>query len=85
MADPTLKRASVKIKYAASDGYLSEVTYSSHAIGRTDVPPKDALIEAIDELARLSELFGFGAEASLAVASAQMRVREWRAAQEAKS
>lgn len=79
MADPTLKRTSVTIKYTASDGYRHEVSYSN--IGRmgTKPPPEVPLLEAIDELARLCELFGFGAKASLAVATAQMRVREWRA------
>ena len=81
MADPTLRRASVVIKYTSSDGYRSEVRYSNHgALGNPTIPPENVLLEAIDELARLSELFGFGAEASTAVATAQMRVREWRAA-----
>jgi hypothetical protein len=79
MSDPTLKRSSVRIVYSASDGYRSEVTYSS--IGRMGIkpPPEAPILEAIEELARLSELFGFGERAATAVAEAQCRVREWRA------
>jgi hypothetical protein len=41
--------------------------------------PKNALVAAADELARICELFGFGDEAVEAANAAVKRVREWRA------
>jgi hypothetical protein len=79
MADPTLKRSSVTINYAASDGYRSTVNYSNRGRMGREPPPQLPLLEAVDELARLCELFGFGAEASARVDEARARVKAWRA------
>ena len=79
MSDPTLKRSSVTINYAASDGYRSTVNYSN--IGRMGIqpPPELPLLEAIEELSRLCALFGFGEQAAQRVAEARERVGAWRA------
>lgn len=69
MADPTLKRTSVQINYTASDGYRSEVGYSSD---RSE-SPEAAYIAAIDELSRLAHLFGFGDRARAAFDAAAQR------------
>lgn len=74
VADPTLKSASTKLIYTASDGYRCEMgNNSKHAAS-----PQAALIGAIDELARVLALFGFEAEARAATESAFQRVAEWR-------
>jgi hypothetical protein len=79
MSDPILKRSSVTIRYTSSDGYSSQVCYSN--IGRmgTRPPPEQPILEAIDELSRLAELFGFGHQATEAQALARKRVMQWRA------
>lgn len=78
MADPTLKRSSVTIVYTSSDGYKAQVCYSN--IGRMGLrpPPEAPILEAIAELSRLAELFGFGARAAEEQALARARVVEWR-------
>ena len=83
MADPTLKRSSVTIAYTASDGYSRKVCYSS--IGRMGAkpPPHGPLLEAIEELSRLAELFGFGAQAADRMAEARARVKDWRSTRSA--
>lgn len=84
MADPTLKRASVQIKYMSSDGHRS--TFDAKAgtgevMLSTGLPvqPHQTLISAIDELARTLALFGFEAEARKATDDACARVAAWRA------
>lgn len=81
--DPKLKRTRVVVSYTADDGYRYELT----AKGGTgsvmpstggEAPPHAAFLEAIGELARLCELFGFGEEASKEFTDAQSRVRQWR-------
>jgi hypothetical protein len=77
--DPKLKRTSVTIKYTASDGYRSEVNYSNTGRMGTQPPPELPLIEALEELARLTALFGFEDRALEAFNGARQRVAEWRA------
>lgn len=89
MADPTLKRTSVRIKYTGSDGYRAEFstkggTGSVNFKSGEEVPPQAALIFALEELARLTALFGFEAEARAAAEGAFARVAEWRAQRGAK-
>lgn len=57
---PKLTRAKVTISYRADDGYSSEVTYGDL---RGDSDPKQVLLEAHRETARLLTLFNFEAEA----------------------
>lgn len=79
MSDPTLKRSSVTISYAASDGYKMEVNYSTRGRMGLFPPPELPLMEAIEELGRLAELFGFGDGAAERFNDARQRVRQWRA------
>ena len=79
-----LKRISVQIKYSSSDGYRAEFGTkggegSVHLTTGEPVPPQYALIAALEELARLTALFGFEAEARKAADNAFARVAEWRA------
>lgn len=74
MADPTLKSASTKLVYTASDGYRCEMGNSSKLAGS----PQAALLGAFDELARVLALFGFESEARAAAESAFQRVADWR-------
>lgn len=57
---PKLTRSKVTISYRADDGYSSEVTYGDL---RGDSDPKQVLLEAHRETARLLTLFNFEAEA----------------------
>ena len=84
MTDPTLKRASVQIKYTSSDGYRAAFD-SKAGTGEVSlstglpVPPHQALLSGIEELARALSLFGFEAEARKEVEDAFARVTAWRA------
>lgn len=82
MTDPILKRTSVVIKYTASDGYRAEFgakggVGSTNRVTGEPVPPQKALIAAFEELARLTALFGFEAEAREAADGAFARVAQW--------
>jgi len=85
MKEPKLKRSSVQIKYTSTDGYRSETGFSS-GVGIRDIctgdrtTPQAALIGGFEELARLTALFGFEAEARKAAEDAFKRVAEWREA-----
>jgi hypothetical protein len=81
MSDPMLKRSSVTINYAASDGYRSTVNFSNTGkMGRLIKPtPELPLLDAIEELSRLCALFGYGEQATQRVAEARERVDAWRA------
>lgn len=83
MEDPKLKRTSVQIKYTSTDGFLAEFsakagTGTKHRVTGEEVPPQHALIAGSEELARLTALFGFEAEARQAADGAFKRVEEWR-------
>ena len=83
MADPTLKRTSVQIKYTSSDGYRADFiakggTGSTHRVTGDEVPPQRALLAALGELTRLVALFGFDAEARVEFDGAMASVQEWR-------
>lgn len=84
MADPKLVRSSIEIKYAADDGYRAEYGGKSGQGSKNlrtgeEVPPQHALIAGLEELARLTALFGFEAEALEAFNGARQRVAEWKA------
>ena len=69
MADPTLKKTLVQIRYTASTGYRAEMTCKAgegvaHLQTGEPVPPEKALLAGIEELARLLALFGFEQQAS---------------------
>lgn len=83
MSDPKLRRTTVVIGYAANDGYRSELKMkggigTKHAVTGEPVPPEHALIEGLEELARLTALFGFEADALEAFNGARQRVAEWK-------
>lgn len=75
MSDPKLKSASVRMIYTSTDGYRAETGFSS----RQAATPQEALLGAIDELARVLALFGFADEAQAAVTDACERVKAHRA------
>lgn len=83
MRDPTLKRTRVEIAYTASDGYHAECMYKGGQGSRVistgaEVPPENALLAALEELARLTALFGFTDQALTVFTEARQRVEEWR-------
>lgn len=59
--DPKLTSAKVVVSYHADDGYRSEMTLGDLRPGKSD--PKQVLLGAHRETARLLSLFGFEAEA----------------------
>ena len=80
MTDPTLKRTSVQINYTASDGYRSTVGYNNAPRGEHFVTPapEAVFLDALEELARLTALFGFADEALTRFTAARERVAAWR-------
>ena len=81
MADPKLRTASVTIAYSADDGYRAKSGFNMLHDGKPDGP----LLDALEELARLTELFGSGDEAEARFNAARQRVREWRERNAARS
>lgn len=84
-ADPKLKRTLVRIDYTSDDGYRADFTAkagtgSKHRVTGEEVPPEKALLGAVEELARLTALFGFEDQALERFNDARQRVFEWRAA-----
>lgn len=84
MADPTLKRAGIVLKYTASDGYRMEFdakggTGTQHRVTGEEVPPEKALLAGLAELSRILTLFGFEVEAQKVFGEARQAVHEWRA------
>lgn len=77
--DPTLKTASVTIKYTSSDSYSIETQFSGG--GKRPISAEDTLLAAIDELARLAALFGLQEKANQMMDEAIQRVADWKAAQ----
>lgn len=78
MSDPTIKRSSVTINYTSSDGYKMEVNYSNRGRMGLKPPPESPLLDAIEELSRLCELFGHGEQAFARMQQARLRVKDWR-------
>lgn len=72
--DPTLTRVKIAIDLTASDGYKSNWLSSPH----TNAPPKQCLMNGIEELARLTSLYGFEAEALEAFNCSRERVAKWK-------
>lgn len=81
MADPKITFASVEINYRADDGYRSGTKMKSlKDVGK----PTDVLLEALEELARLTSLFGLEIEAAQRFHDARVRVADWRMEQRRK-
>lgn len=77
MAEPKLKSSSVTLRYSADDGFRTATTYTANG-HHGKVPPEIPMLEALEELARLTALFGFGDEAKKRFDGAVARVAEWR-------
>lgn len=81
MADPLLTKTSVTVRYTANDGYSSEQTFKIYPVDHNRLPPEQPLIDAVEELARLTALFGFEDKALAVFNEARQRVFDWRKAQ----
>lgn len=77
MSDPKIAACSVAVRYRA-DGYNSSVEFHVDYRRTKEIPPERPFIDAIEELARLTALFGFDEEALKAFNDARERVFEWR-------
>lgn len=80
MADPKLTSAQVRLIYRADDGYRNETGWSSFNGAGT---PQSVLLEALEELARITALFGLEVEAAQRFHDARVRVADWRREQAA--
>lgn len=76
MIDPKLTKTSIYIRYESDDGFVSETRCGSSHIDDQD--PQDGLLAGLEELARLTALFGFEEEALIRFNAARQRVFEWR-------
>ena len=63
MSDPKIAECSVAVRYRADDGYNSSVEFRVDYRRTKEIPPERPFINAIEELARLTALFGFEEEA----------------------
>lgn len=72
MSDPKIVRSSVVIKYQSDDGYSYEATFNK------GVTPEIPMLEATEELARLTALFGFEKEAQDRCEKARKLISDWR-------
>jgi hypothetical protein len=78
MSDPKLQVVKVTIHYLSDDGYQTETTYDSDSrrmkpLG-VDIP-KETMLNATEELARLCELFGMGDEMNEKINAVRLRVQ----------
>lgn len=82
MTDPQLVRASVQINYTADDGYRSECGFKSGKgapdIGFGPTDPEAALLGGLEELARLTALFGFEDRALTVFNESRAAVAAWK-------
>lgn len=83
--DPTLNRARVEIAHGCSDGFFGTFGAKGgwgylHPATKQPIPPERALLAGLEELARLTALFGFEDEAMKVFVDARLRVAEWKAA-----
>ena len=73
MSDPKIAECSVAVRYRADDGYNSSVEFRVDYRRTKEIPPERPFIDAIQELARLTALFGFDEEALKAFNDASER------------
>ncbi len=73
---PTLVSTSVTVRYRADDGYSAETMFKSNK--PASMTPEAVLIDALEELARLTALFGLEDKALEAFDKARQRVFDWR-------
>lgn len=84
--NPKLTKTAVQIKYWADDGYKSDTMMKAgqgqtHMVTGEPIPPELALLDAIEELQRLCNLFGFAKQADERIAAVNSRMAEWRSGQ----
>lgn len=83
MSNPKLTKTAVQIKYWSDDGYKSDMTIKGGGsemgyITGAPVPPEASLLQGIEELQRLCNLFGFGPAADARIAAVNERMKDWR-------
>lgn len=70
----TLKKLRVDIKFTATTGYQADTRFDSHGVVRST--PKDTLLEAGREIARLAALCGWTDELKAKVEEADAAVKQ---------
>ena len=68
-----LRRSRVVVTYSAADGYSSNASYKC-----AKETPQQGMLNGLEELARLTALFGFEDEAEKVFTDARQRVAEWK-------
>lgn len=81
--NPKLTKTAVQIKYWADDGYKSDAMMKAgqgqaHMVTGEPIPPELALLDALEELQRLCNLFGFAKQADERIAAVNGRMATWR-------
>jgi len=81
--NPKLTKTAVQIKYWADDGYKSDTMMKAgqgqvHMVTGEPIPPELALLDALEELQRLCNLFGFAKQADERIAAVNGRMATWR-------
>lgn len=81
--DPKLKRTRVSIAYTSTDGYRMEYdarggTGTRHRVTGQEVLPEKALLGALEELARITALFGFEDQALEVFTTARERIAKFK-------
>jgi hypothetical protein len=75
-----MTKAKVVIGYHADDGYQTEAEYRAPNRNLPRVTPKAAMLAALEELARLTALFGWEDEALEKFTAARERVAKFKEA-----
>lgn len=75
MSYPQLTRSSVVVRYSSDEGYNCSKEFTT-----PKSYPEGALLEALEELARITSMFGFEDEALERFNAARQRVADWKKA-----
>ena len=76
--DPRIEKCSVSISYKSDDGYECNQEFHIFPIDHNVKMPEQPMIDGLEELARLTALFGLEARAKEVFEAAQGRVQEWK-------
>lgn len=78
MRDPMIKTCKVGISYRSDDGYSTETVYKLRPIDLGVKMPEQPLLDGLEELARITALFGLEDQALKVFEDARTRVAEWK-------
>ncbi|MFZ3004180.1 MAG: hypothetical protein WA071_27960 [Undibacterium umbellatum] len=82
MTDPKIIKATVTISYTSDDGLSSSTTFSDRPVSVGKIAPVQPLIDGLEELARVTTLFGHEINALTVFHEARKQVFIWRSKRE---